>query len=124
MSTRMSTDMSARPRRRLVPLAALALALAVGSRAQAKPGKHHAAAHKPAPTHAQERSVAPPAPVADSEGTSPGGQTGGDSSDDAKPAADAKAGGKNVKTKTYTFGAMDVEGKLKTPHLFYLLNRV
>jgi len=45
-------------------------------------------------------------------------------SDDAKPAADAKAGGKNVKTKTYTFGAMDVEGKLKTPQLLYFLNRV
>jgi hypothetical protein len=115
---------STRLSRRLVPLATLALALALGSRAQAKPGKRHAAAHKPAPTHTQERSVAPPAPVADTEGPGPGGQTGGDSSDDAKPAADAKAGGKNVKTKTYTFGAMDVEGKLKTPQLLYFLNRV
>ena len=44
--------------------------------------------------------------------------------DDPKPAADAKGGGKNVKTKTYTFGAMDVEGKLKTPQLLYFLNRV
>lgn len=33
-------------------------------------------------------------------------------------------GGKVVKTKTYTFGAMDVEGKLKTPQLLYFLNRV
>jgi hypothetical protein len=32
--------------------------------------------------------------------------------------------GKTVKTKTYTFGAMDVEGKLKTPQLLYFLNRV
>ena len=116
--------MSTRPVRRLVPLATLALALALGSRAQAKPGKRHAAAHKPAPAHAQERSVPPPAPVVDSEGASSGGQTGGDSSDEAKPAADAKTGGKNVKTKTYTFGAMDVEGKLKTPQLLYFLNRV
>jgi hypothetical protein len=116
--------MSARPSRRLVPLAALALALALGSAAHAKPGKRHAAAHKPAPAHAQERSVAPPAPVADTEGASSGGQAGGDASDEAKPAADAKAGGKNVKTKTYTFGAMDVEGKLKTPQLLYFLNRV
>ena len=120
--------MSARLNRGLAPLAALALvlalALAIDGRAQAKPAKRHAAAHKPAPTQAQERSVAPPPPVADSEGTSPGGQTGGDSSDDAKPAADAKGGGKNVKTKTYTFGAMDVEGKLKTPQLLYFLNRV
>ena len=109
---------------RLIPLAALALSLALGSRAEGKPGKRHAAAHRPAPAHAQERSVAPPAPVADTEGTSPGGQTGGDSSDDAKPTPDAKAGGKNVKTKTYTFGAMDVEGKLKTPQLLYFLSRV
>jgi hypothetical protein len=34
-------------------------------------------------------------------------------------------GGKTIiKTKTYTFGAMDVEGKLKTPQLLYFLNRV
>ena len=115
--------MSARLRRRLVPLAALALALRWSDgRAQAKPAKRHAAAHKPAPAQTQERSVAPPAPVADSEGSNQGGQ-GGDS-DDAKPAAEAKGGGKNVKTKTYTFGAMDVEGKLKTPQLLYFLNRV
>lgn len=34
------------------------------------------------------------------------------------------ADGKTLKTKTYTFGAMDVEGKLKTPQLLYFLNRV
>ena len=34
------------------------------------------------------------------------------------------AGGKKVTSKTYTFGAMDVEGKLKTPQLLYFLNRV
>ena len=111
-------------KRRLVGYAALALALALGHGAQAKPAKRHAAAHKPAPAQTQERSVAPPAPVADSEGSNQGGQGSGDSSDDAKPAAEAKSGGKNVKTKTYTFGAMDVEGKLKTPQLLYFLNRV
>ena len=31
---------------------------------------------------------------------------------------------KTAKTKVYTFGAMDVEGKLKTPQLLYFLNRV
>jgi hypothetical protein len=108
-------------KRRLVGFAALALALAIGHGAQAKPAKRHAAVHRPAPAQTQERSVAPPAPVADSEGSNQGG---GDSSDDAKPAAEAKTGGKNVKTKTYTFGAMDVEGKLKTPQLLYFLNRV
>ena len=117
--------MSARGNRLLVPFAALALALAVGARAQAKPAKRHMAVHKPTPAQTQERSVAPPAPVADSEGSNQGWQQGSDdSSDDAKPAAEAKAGGKNVKTKTYTFGAMDVEGKLKTPQLLYFLNRV
>jgi hypothetical protein len=34
------------------------------------------------------------------------------------------ADGKTIKTKSYTFGAMDVEGKLKTPQLLYFLNRV
>jgi hypothetical protein len=106
------------------PLAALALALALGNSAQARPAKRHATAHKPAPAQTQERSVAPPAPVADSEGSNQTAQGGDDSSGDAKPAAEAKAGGKTVKTKTYTFGAMDVEGKLKTPQLLYFLNRV
>ena len=121
----MRIHLSARLDFRLIPLAALALALGVGGRAEAKPAKRHAAAHKPAPAHAQERSVAPPAPVADVAGSNEGsGQGGGDSSDDAKPAGEAKGGGKSLKTKTYTFGAMDVEGKLKTPQLLYFLNRV
>jgi hypothetical protein len=38
----------------------------------------------------------------------------------AAPATTTKA----AKTKVYTFGAMDVEGKLKTPQLLYFLNRV
>ena len=121
----MRPRVSAQSNRRFVPLAALALALSllltVDGRAQAKPAKRHAAAHKPAPAQTQERSVAPPAPVADSEGSSQGSDDG---SGDAKPATEARSGGKNVKTKTYTFGAMDVEGKLKTPQLLYFLNRV
>jgi hypothetical protein len=113
-------------KRGLFPLA-LALVLAGGNDAQAKPAKRHAAAHKPATAHAQERSVAPPAPVADAEGANQGGgeaSSEAGSDDVAKPAGEAKAGGKNIKTKTYTFGAMDVEGKLKTPQLLYFLNRV
>ena len=31
---------------------------------------------------------------------------------------------RTAKTKVYSFGAMDVEGKLKTPQLLYFLNRV
>ena len=100
-----------------------ALSLLGGSSAEAKPAKRHApAAHKPAPSHAQERTVAPAPPPADSEASSEGG--GDAAGDDAKPAAEAKSGGKTLKTKTYTFGAMDVEGKLKTPQLLYFLNRV
>ena len=98
------------------------LVLALGATAQAKPAKRRApAAPKPAPSHAQERTVAPAPPPADSEASGEGGEAGGD---EAKPPAEAKAGGKTMKTKTYTFGAMDVEGKLNTPQLLYFLNRV
>ena len=48
---------------------------------------------------------------------------------DGIPSSDIPAGAgatttKPAKTKVYTFGAMDVEGKLKTPQLLYFLNRV
>ena len=104
-----------------------ALVLALGAGAQAKPAKRHAAAaHKPAPARTQERTVAPAPPPADSEASNGGG--GETVAEDAKPAGEAKleskTGGKTLKTKTYTFGAMDVEGKLKTPQLLYFLNRV
>jgi len=39
-------------------------------------------------------------------------------------AAPAVPGTRTAKTKVYTFGAMDVEGKLKTPQLLYFLNRI
>jgi hypothetical protein len=114
-----------RPRR--VVLAAFALAtfalVAFAGRAEAKPAKRHATAHKPAPTHTQERAVAP-APPPDVDTSSPGEASGEAAAGDAKPAGESKAGGKTIKTKTYTFGAMDVEGKLKTPQLLYFLNRV
>ncbi len=101
-----------------------ALALLWGARTEAKPAKHHAAAHKPAPTHTQERTVTPaPAPASESAGDS-GGEVAADDARPAGEAAKAGGGGKNLKTKTYTFGAMDVEGKLKTPQLLYFLNRV
>jgi hypothetical protein len=54
------------------------------------------------------------------DGDGESSQTGGDST---ATTTTAPSGGK-VKTKTYTFGAMDVEGKLKTPQLLYFLNRV
>ena len=48
---------------------------------------------------------------------------GGDDAPAEKTTA-SPTDGKRVKSKTYTFGAMDVEGKLKTPQLLYFLNRV
>lgn len=100
--------------------------LATADAAVAKPAKRHPAARKPAPSHTQERSAAS---TGDSSGQGEGtgdGAGDGASAADERPAGEAKGpgtGGK-VKTKTYTFGAMDVEGKLKTPQLLYFLNRV
>jgi len=101
--------------------AAAALLLLATGAANAKPAKrrapaHHAApSHAPAPAHAQEQTVTTVAPVAD---------TASDGAGESSAPAETKSGGKNLKTKTYTFGAMDVEGKLKTPQLLYFLNRV
>jgi hypothetical protein len=88
----------------MVALIVLAPALA-----HAKGAQKSARADRPAPAAA--RSAAP----ADSE-------KGDGETSAATPAKTAD--GKTIKTKTYTFGAMDVEGKLKTPQLLYFLNRV
>ena len=40
------------------------------------------------------------------------------------PAARTTGQKKPAKAKVYTFGALDVEGKLRTPQLLYFLNRV
>jgi hypothetical protein len=46
----------------------------------------------------------------------------GAKSDDAAPATtDPKTG---TKSKQYTFGGLDIDGKLKTPQLLYFLNRM
>jgi hypothetical protein len=98
--------------------------LLVGSILLTAPAAHaksRAARSAPAATEAApavaERTAkadkpAPPRAKSDPDGDS-GGTTTGKTSD-----------GKTIKTKTYTFGAMDVEGKLKTPQLLYFLNRV
>ena len=39
-------------------------------------------------------------------------------------AADAKPAGAPNKEKTYSFGGLDIDGKLKTPQLLYFLNRM
>jgi hypothetical protein len=105
---------------------AFVLLIAAGGAANAKPAKrrapaHHAApSHAPVPVHTQEHAVTPAPSIADS--TSAGDGTGDGA--EGSGGGETKAGGKTLKTKTYTFGAMDVEGKLKTPQLLYFLNRV
>jgi hypothetical protein len=125
-----------------VTVRALALSAALvsfaGATASARPAtKHKPAAHAaaparkaPPPSTAKERTPsATTAPESKNGGASGAGSddSGGDDSSsggDAPAATTASTGGKKVTSKTYTFGAMDVEGKLKTPQLLYFLNRV
>ena len=109
---------------------ALALALALVpapafAQKKHKPAAHQAAARKttaPASSGSGSKERAPSA--ASSESTSGGGDDEGGDDAPAEKTAASPTEGKKVKSKTYTFGAMDVEGKLKTPQLLYFLNRV
>lgn len=65
----------------------------------------------PAPRHSEESANTTTADASTSNA---------ESSSDEK----SEGGTKAAKTRTYTFGAMDVEGKMKTPQLLYFLNRV
>ena len=128
----------------MVRALALSAALVSLGAANAYAGKP-AAKHKPATHAVAPARKTPPASTAKertpSAATAPesknGGKNGESSAagsdegggDDASsggdtPAATTTTGGKKVTSKTYTFGAMDVEGKLKTPQLLYFLNRV
>jgi len=95
---------------------ALAALLLASSAADAKSGRRaRPAPAASSPVAERSASVEKPAPVRAVKGDDDGPNSG----------APAKtADGKTIKTKTYTFGAMDVEGKLKTPQLLYFLNRV
>ena len=102
----------------------LAFALAAPGLAAAKPAKHAtrpiAAARKaPAPAKgaAKERAVRPAA-------TSDAAPSGGSDDKGSSETVTTTPDGTRVKSKAYSFGAMDVEGKLKTPQLLYFLNRV
>ena len=107
-----------------VLLLAPAPAVAGKPAAKHKPAAQHAAPAKrekaPAASTTRERT---PSAATTSESKGGGGSDDGDSASETTVAAPA-AGGKKVTSKTYTFGAMDVEGKLKTPQLLYFLNRV
>jgi hypothetical protein len=101
--------------------------VAIPGQATAKPAKKAAAAAKkahPAPARATPRAAKEKSGGDANGGDDAGGDDDAGSSAPAETAAAPAAGGAKVKTKTYTFGAMDVEGKLKTPQLLYFLNRV
>ena len=79
----------------------------------------------PAPQSTSAKERTPSAASAETKtGSSGSSDDSGDSDGDTPAPAAPAAGGKKVVSKTYTFGAMDVEGKLKTPQLLYFLNRV
>ena len=97
-----------------------------GSKPSHKPAAHAAAPSKKAPPASTTKERMPSAATAP-ESKNGGPSSAGDDSSaggDAPAATTAGTGGKKVTSKTYTFGAMDVEGKLKTPQLLYFLNRV
>jgi hypothetical protein len=81
-------------------------ALLVVTPAAAQHGKSDKPAPNQAPPAAKKAAVTPaPAPLND------GGPT----------TVDPKTG---QKSKQYTFGGLDIDGKLKTPQLLYFLNRM
>ncbi len=118
--------------------AVTALLLAPATAYAGKPAaKHKPAAQAASPAAraaAPSKKAAPPstgskerAPSTASSESKP--SAGSDDSDDSsgggsEAASTPAPAGKKVTSKTYTFGAMDVEGKLKTPQLLYFLNRV
>jgi len=112
----------------------LALIAAQGPRAGAAKRKKAAAAverrapartRAPAPSPAPRRTDPAASTSAASAEVPPGRGAAAESAvSDASDTAPTTAGGKTTKTKVYTFGAMDVEGKLKTPQLLYFLNRI
>jgi hypothetical protein len=119
----------------LLPIVA-ALLLGPGAALAGRPAMKTAAKSKSAaPRSAPKKSSAPastsagpkeraPSNSGSSESKTASSDDDGDSGSEAATPAAPAAGGKKVVSKTYTFGAMDVEGKLKTPQLLYFLNRV
>jgi hypothetical protein len=105
----------------------LAAVLAQGHGTKVATGKRPARAaetqkRSAAPAPASSSSSASTASASASASTSSSESSG--SSDDSGGGKTTSADGKTYKSKTYNFGAMDVEGKLKTPQLLYFLNRV
>jgi hypothetical protein len=79
----------------------------------------------PSAAPAEKRVIAPAHGDSGTSRRESANATGGEGGE-GNPPSDIQPGTvtKTAKTKVYTFGAMDVEGKLKTPQLLYFLNRV
>jgi hypothetical protein len=110
----------------LAPDAALAGRHAVKTAAKGKSAAapRSAPAKKSSPPSSGGPKERAPSTAGSSESKAASSDDSGDSGSEAATPAAPAAGGKKVVSKTYTFGAMDVEGKLKTPQLLYFLNRV
>ena len=94
--------------------------VATGKR-PARSAETHKRSAAPAPTSASAASASSSAPASANGSSSESSSASDDSGNSGKTVG---ADGKTYKSKTYSFGAMDVEGKLKTPQLLYFLNRV
>jgi|GEM_PF-2030476 len=91
-------------------------------------GPHTTSTAKRAAASPRRRSPTPtPSPSSSSSSSSREGSlaVAAEPHDDAIAAAPATTKStRTAKTNVYSFGAMDVEGKLKTPQLLYFLNRI
>jgi hypothetical protein len=105
---------------------ALSLFVAQGSRASKGKARRPSPSSPSAPAATEKRVQAPvrPAPAPKRTEATTDSATATTSESAAPEAGEAVTPTKTAKTKVYTFGAMDVEGKLKTPQLLYFLNRV
>jgi hypothetical protein len=109
----------------------LAIVLGLAAPAAAKPAKKTpapkaAAARKPAAStsHGNGKERASSASSSASESAASSDSGGGDDGTSTTTTTTTTPAGGKLKSKAYSFGAMDVEGKLKTPQLLYFLNRV
>lgn len=113
----------------------LATAVAVAEAAPATRQKPKASARLEKPAQAAARSKAPQAPAAappaapgvPPSGAAPGSPPGAaatPSIPSTKPAAAVVKTEERQGEKTYTFGAQEVEGRLKSPQILYFLRRV
>ena len=106
----------------VVVMVLLALLL---SHADAAPKRPHARASKPAPATAS-RPTLPSDVVPSAPGVSAHQGEAAPTSENAREERPARRVGAATSPtpKTYNFGGLDIDGKLKTPQLLYFLNRM